>query len=224
MLSYLIPIILSVISIIIYSTATPAAVDNTQPLKIGFITVGPVTDWGYNYAHDQGRKFIEKSMAGQVQTAIVEKIPENADVERVMEKMVASGTKLIFATSYGYLESILRVAARHPDVIFESCGRDIPDGIKNVGSYFAKQYEPVYVAGVVAGRMTKTNKLGFIAAHPIPQTLQNINAFTLGARSVNPKVSTRVVWTNSWSDPAVEVEATKGLIESGCRCSFNASR
>ncbi len=215
MLSYLIPVILSLLSVLLYTTATPAAVNNTKPLKVGFITVGPVTDWGYNYAHDQGRKFMEKSMPGQIETTIVEKIPENSDVERVMEKMIANGTKLIFATSYGYLEPTMRVAARHPDVIFESTGRNIPDGIKNIGSYFAKQYQPMYVCGIVAGRMTRANSLGFVAAHPVPQVLQNINAFTLGARSINPAVRVHVIWINSWSDPPTEAEAAKGLIESG---------
>ena len=214
MAPYLISILFSV-SIILFSTSALASANKTTPLKIGFITVGPANDWGYNYAHDQGRKFIEKSMPGQVDTTIVEKIPENAEVERVIEKMIANGTKLVFATSYGYLEPALRAAQRHPDVIFESTGRFIPPNIKNVGSYFAKQYQPMYISGVVAGRMTKTNNLGFIAAHPIPQTLQNINAFTLGARSVNEKVKVHIIWTNSWSDPPTEAEAAKGLIESG---------
>lgn len=200
---------------IAYQSISLANVSDRTPLKVGFITVGPATDWGYNYAHDQGRKFMETAEPKQIETSIVEKIPENAEVERVMEKMIANGTRLIFSTSYGYFEPTLRVAKRHPDVIFESAGRTVPDGVKNVGSYFAKQYEPMYIAGVVAGRMTKRNELGFIAAHPVPQVLQNVNAFTLGVRSVNPKAKVHVIWTNSWSDPATEAEAAKGLIESG---------
>lgn len=192
-----------------------ASVSDKAPLKVGFITVGPVTDWGYNYAHDQGRKFMETKEPKQIETSIVEKIPESAEVERVMEKMIANGTRLIFPTSYGYFEPTLRVAKRHPKVIFESAGRTVPDGVKNVGTYFAKQYEPMYIAGVVAGRMTKKNEMGFIAAHPVPQVLQNVNAFTLGVRSVNPKAKVHVIWTNNWSDPATEAEAAKGLIESG---------
>ncbi len=187
----------------------------SAPLSVGFITVGPVSDWGYNYAHDQGRRFLEKTLGKQVVTTIVEKIPETAEVERVMEKMIARGTRLIFSTSYGYFEPALRVAARHPNVIIEQCGRVVPPAVKNVATYFGKQYEPMYVAGVVAGRMTKKNKLGFVAAHPVPQVLQNINAFTLGARSVNPKARVTVVWTNNWSDPATEAEAAKGLIGAG---------
>lgn len=182
-------------------------------LKVGFITVGPVSDWGYNYAHNQGRIFLEGVMSKDVQTSIVENIPESAEVERVMEKMIASGTKLIFPTSYGYLDPALRVAERHPEVIFMHCG-----GYKmsnNLGTYFAYIHQPMFLAGVVAGRMTKSNKMGFVAAHPIPQVLWNINAFTLGARSVNPNVSVNVVWTNSWYDPATEAEAAKGLIDLG---------
>jgi basic membrane protein A len=182
-------------------------------MKVGFITVGPVSDWGYNYAHNQGRIFLEGVMSKDIQTSIVENIPESAEVERVMEKMIASGTKLIFPTSYGYLDPALRVAERHPEVVFMHCG-----GYKmsnNLGTYFAYIHQPMFLAGVVAGRMTKTNKMGFVAAHPIPQVLWNINAFTLGARSVNPSASVNVVWTNSWYDPATEAEAANGLIDLG---------
>lgn len=188
---------------------------DSAPLKVGFITVGPINDWGYNYAHNQGRLFLDKAQAGKVQTTIAENVPESAEVERVMEKMIAQGTRLIFSTSYGYYEPALRVAKRHKDVVFEQCGRDDTLNTKNLATYFAKQYEPMYVSGIVAGRMTKKNNIGFIAAHPVPQVLQNINAFTLGARSVNPKVKVRVVWTNKWSDAPTEAEATKGLIETG---------
>ncbi|MBY0357059.1 MAG: BMP family ABC transporter substrate-binding protein [Candidatus Obscuribacterales bacterium] len=186
-----------------------------EPLKVGFITVGPINDWGYNYAHNQGRLYLDKTMAGKVQTTIAENIPESAEVERVMEKMIAQGNKVIFSTSYGYYEPELRVAKRHRDVTFLQCGRDDLQNTPNLATYFAKQYEPMYVSGVVAGRMTKKNSLGFIAAHPVPQVLQNINAFALGARSVNPKVKVKVVWTNKWSDATIEAEAAKGLIESG---------
>jgi basic membrane protein A and related proteins len=208
-------LVLFALAVIIEPANVLASASDKAPLKVGFITVGPVTDWGYNYAHDQGRKYMETATPKQVETSIVEKIPESAEVERVMEKMIANGTRLIFPTSYGYLEPTLRVASRHPDVIFESAGRTVSPGVKNVGTYFAKQYEPMYVAGVVAGRMTKKNELGFVAAHPVPQVLQNINAFTLGVRSVNPKAKVHVIWTNSWSDAPTEAEASKGLIESG---------
>jgi basic membrane protein A and related proteins len=183
-----------------------------KPLKIGMVTVGPVSDYGYNYAHDQGRLQMQKNLP-DAKTTVVEKIPENAEVERVIEKLIAQGNNLIFSTSYGYLEPAQRVAKRHPKTIIMQTWRPAPEA--NMGMYAAYQYEPLYAVGIVAGRMTKKNSIGFVCAHPVPLLLQNINAFTLGARSVNPKAKVHVVWTNSWSDPPVEAEATKSLIESG---------
>lgn len=183
-----------------------------KPLKVAFVMVGPQTDYGYNYAHNLGRLYLQ-SHVPNVQTTVVENVPENAEVERVMEKLIAQGNKLIFSTSYGYLEPAERVAKRHPDVTFMQTWR--PSQLKNVGCYAANQFEPLFAVGVVAGKMTRKNNIGFVCAHPVPILLQNINAFTLGARSVNPKVKVHVVWTNSWSDPPTEAEAAKGLIESG---------
>jgi basic membrane protein A len=208
--------ILSLLPFAWNNLANAAASDG--PLKVGFIMVGPVADWGWNYEHDQGRIYMESKLPGQVKTTIAENIPESAEVERVMEKMIAQGNKLIFATSYGYLDPALRVAARHPDVIIMHCGRPNPNHMKNVGSYglnFANHYKPMYVAGMVAGRITKKNEIGYVAAHPVPPLLLALNAFTLGAHSVNPKVKVHVVWTNSWSDPATEAEAAKGLVDRG---------
>lgn len=192
-----------------------SATQPDKPLKIGFITVGPKSDWGYNFAHDQGRLYMQAHMQGKVVTEIAENIPESAEVERVMEKMIAGGDRLIFPTSYGYYDPVLRVAARHPEVLFEQCGRLDLHGTKNLATYFAKIYEPVYLSGLVAGRLTKKNNIGIVAAHPIPQVLLNINAFTLGARSVNNKVKVHVIWTNKWSDAPTEAEAAKSLIDAG---------
>ena len=158
---------------------------------------------------------MESSLPGQVQTNIVENIPESAEAERVLEKMISQGTRLVFSTSYGHFEPMLRVASRHPEIMFEQCGRNAPESSKNIATYFSKPYQPMYIAGVVAGRLTKKNSLGFIAAHPIPQVMQNVNAFTLGVHSVNAKAKVHVIWTNVWSDPAIEAEATKGLIDTG---------
>lgn len=187
------------------------------PLKVGFVYSGSAGDYGWNNAHDAGRKYLEQSMKGAVITAYAERVPESSECERVMEKMVAQGNKLIFATSYGFLEPMLRVAKRHPDVRFMHCGRLVPKGVANVGSYFSSDYyEILYAAGVVAGKMTKANKLGYVGGYPIPALMWCMNAFTLGARSVNPKVTVHVIWTNSWEDPSLEAEATRGLIERGC--------
>ncbi len=185
-----------------------------QQLKVGFLCVGPISDNGFNQAHEQGRQYLEKHSGGKVKTTLAEKVPESAVAERVMEKMIAQGNKLIFTTSYGFMEPVERVAKRHSDVVFMQINRF--GNTKNIGTYFSHQYQPMYLAGMVAGKLTKKNKLGFIAAHPVPPLVQAINAFTLGARATNPKVTTRVVFINNWSDAPLESEAVKSLHEAGC--------
>ncbi len=185
---------------------------NTK-LKVGFITVGPVNDAGYNASHKASQVYAAKVLADRIETTLIENIPEGADVERVMEHLISQGYSMLFPTSFGYLDPTLRVAKKHPEITFMHCG-----GFKNapnVGTYFAYLDEPFYLSGMVAGKMTKSNKLGFVAAHPIPNILREINAFTLGAQSLNPEVSVHVVWTNSWSDPAKEAEAANSLVDSG---------
>ena len=192
-----------------------------KALKVGFVLSGPAADLGWNYTHDQGRKFLEKAFNGKVQTVLAEKVPESAEVERVMEKMIAQGARVIFATSYGYLEPAVRVASRHPDVIIMQCQRECPPSTKNVGAYFVNPNDPLYVSGVVAGRVTKTNKIGCVAPHPVAVVLTTFNAFVLGVHSVNPKAKIQIVWTGSWYDPPIEAEATKGLIDSGADIVFS---
>jgi basic membrane protein A len=203
---------LAAVAIALGAIVSLGAKDASAADKIGFIYVGPKTDFGYNYAMDQGRLALEKSMPG-TKTVFFENIPENAEVERVMERLVSQGFKVIFPTSYGYLDPALNVAKKYPKVTFMHAG-----GFKlapNLGTFFADIDEVEYLSGMAAGASTKTGKLGFIAAHPIPQTLRNINAFTLGAQSMNPKVTTTIVWTGSWSDPAKEAEAANTLIDGG---------
>lgn len=181
-----------------------------EQLKVGFIYVGPVGDAGWTFAHDNGRKHIEAKFGDRIKTTFVEKVPEGADAERVIRDLVAQGHKLIFATSFGFGDAMEKVAKDHPDVKFEHA-----TGYKtseNLRVYEAKFYEDAYMAGVVAGTVTKTNTIGFVASFPIPEVLRNINAFTLGARSVNPKVTTKVVWVNTWFDPPKESEAAQALI------------
>jgi basic membrane protein A len=193
----------------------------SEPFKVGFVLSGPAADLGWNYTHDMGRKFLEKAFNGKVQTILAEKVPESAEVERVMEKMIAKGAKVLFATSYGYLEPAVRVAARHPDVIVMQCQRSCPPCAKNVGAYFVNPNDPLYVAGVVAGRLTKTGKIGCVAPHPVAVVLTTFNAFVLGVHSVNRKAKVQIVWTGSWFDPPIEAEATKGLIDSGADVVFS---
>jgi basic membrane lipoprotein Med (substrate-binding protein (PBP1-ABC) superfamily) len=189
------------------------AASDGQPLKVGFVIVGPVSDWSWSYAHDQGRLYAESKLSGKVTTTVAENVPESSEAERVMEKMIAQGCKLIFATSFGYLEPLLHVAERHPDVKFMQIHRFASRS--NLGTYFFFVYQPMYAAGIVAGRITKVNKIGYVTCRPVPEVLQNLNAFALGAQSVNPKVKIKVVWTNTWADAPIEAEAAKGLIETG---------
>ena len=181
-----------------------------EQLKVGFIYVGPVGDAGWTFAHDNGRKHIESKFGDKIKTTFVEKVPEGADAERVIRDLVSQGNKLIFATSFGFGDAMEKVAKDHPDVKFEHA-----TGYKtsaNLRVYEAKFYEDAYLAGVVAGSMTKTNTIGFVGSFPIPEVLRNINAFTLGAQSVNPKIKTKVVWVNTWFDPPKESEAAQALI------------
>jgi basic membrane protein A len=185
-------------------------------LVIGFIYVGPRDDYGYNQAHALGAAAV-KAMEG-VTVVEEEKVPETVDVEKTMESMInLDGATLIFPTSFGYFDPhILKVAPDYPDVRFEHCGGLWSEGNPtNVGSYFGYIDECEYLSGIVAGHATKTGKLGFVAAKPIPQVLRNINAFTLGARLANPNVTTQVIFTGDWSMPVKEAEATNSMIDQG---------
>ena len=191
----------------------PAAAAKAEPLKIAFAYVGPVGDGGWTFAHDNGRKAVEKEFGDKVVTSFVEKVPESADAERVIRDMAGQGNKLIFGTTFGYMEPMLKVAADMKDVKFEhATGYKTAD---NMRTYDSRTYEGAYMAGVVAGKMTKSNTLGVVASIPIPEVIRNINSFTLGAQSVNPKIKTKVVWVNDWFNPPKETEAATALINGG---------
>lgn len=198
------------------TAAAPAAAPApapAEPLKIAFAYVGPVGDGGWTFAHDNGRKAIEKEFGSKIVTSFVEKVPESADAERVIRDMVGQGNKLIFGTTFGYMEPMLKVAADHKDVKFEhATGYKTAD---NMRTYDSRTYEGAYMAGVIAGAMTKTNTLGVVGSIPIPEVVRNINSFTLGAQSVNPKVKTKVVWVGDWFNPPKETEAATALINGG---------
>lgn len=192
-----------------FAGIAPAAHAQT---KIGFIYVGPEADYGYNMSMDIGRKFVEKNVKG-VTTSVFEGVPETAEVERVMERLVSSGHSIIFATSYGYLDHAIRIGQRYPKVTFLHAG-----GMKtsaNVGTYWADSDDGMYLAGIVAGSVSKSGKLGFVGAFQIPQLLRSINAFTMGAQSVNPKATTTVVWTGGWWEPQKETEAVNAFADQG---------
>ena len=193
--------------------AAPAAAAKADPLKVAFVYVGPVGDAGWTFAHDAGRKAVEADFGDKIQTSFVEKVPEGVDAERVFRDLASQGNKVIFGTSFGYMEPMLKVAKEFPDVKFEHA-----TGYKtapNMAVYETKTFEGAYLAGVIAGKMTKTNKLGVVASFPIPEVIRNINAFTRGAQSVNPKISTRAVWVSSWFDPTKERDAAMTMIGQG---------
>jgi len=193
--------------------AAAASAPKAEPFKAAWVYVGPVGDAGWTFAHDLGRKAVEAEFGDKVQTTFVEKVPEGADAERVIRDLAQQGNKIIFATSFGYMEPMLKVAKDFPDVKFEhATGYKTAD---NMNVYDARFYQDTYLAGVIAGKMTKTNTLGFVGSFPIPEVLRNINAFTLGAQSVNPKIKTKVVWVNTWFDPPKESEAAQTLINGG---------
>ncbi|MGE4378037.1 MAG: BMP family ABC transporter substrate-binding protein [Burkholderiaceae bacterium] len=200
------------------ASAAQAPAPKPEPLKIAFAYVGPVGDGGWSYAHDLGRKAVEKEFGDKVQTSYVESVPEGADAERVFRDMVGQGNKLVFGTSFGYMESMAKVAPDHPEVKFEhATGYKTAD---NLRTYDSRTYEGAYLAGIIAGGMTKSNTLGVVGSVPIPEVVRNINSFTLGAQSVNPKIKTKVVWVNEWFNPPKETEAATSLINGGADVLF----
>jgi simple sugar transport system substrate-binding protein len=197
------------------AAAAPAP---AAPLNIAFAYVGPVGDGGWTFAHDNARKALEKEFGDKIKTTFVESVPEGADAERVFRDMVGQGNKLIFGTTFGYMEPMLKVAADSKDVKFEhATGYKTSD---NMRTYDSRTYEGAYMAGVIAGAMTKSNTLGVVGSVPIPEVLRNINSFTLGAQSVNPKITTKVVWVNEWFSPPKETEAATALINGGADVLF----
>ena len=193
------------------ASALSAGAYAADPLKAAFVYIGPTGDHGWTYSHDQGRKALEAD--AKIQTTFVENVPETADAERVFRDLAQKGYKVIFGTSFGYMNQMQKVARAFPNTVFMHA-----TGYKtaaNLGIYDARTYEGAYLLGVVAGKMSKSGKLGVVGSIPIPEVIRNINAFTLGARSVNPAASTRVVWVNSWFDPGKEREAALSLLSQG---------
>lgn len=183
------------------------------PVKVGFIFVGPIGDGGWTYEHNQGRLAVEEHFGDQVETVYQESVPEGADAERALTQMALQGADLIFTTSFGYMDPTINVAAKFPDVKFEhATGYKTAD---NVAIYSARFYEGRAIQGHIAGKMTKTNKVGYIASFPIPEVIRGINSAFIHARKANPDVEFSVVWAYTWFDPAKEADAAKALIEQG---------
>ncbi len=181
-------------------------------IKVAFLYIGPHNDGGWSQAHDEGRIYLQKHLP-YVETAYSENVPEGAPCEKIIRDYIHKGYSVIFGTSFGFMDSMYNVAKDYPKVIFEHCsGYKIR---KNMGTYFGRMYQADYLAGLVAGMMTKSNYIGFVAPFPIPEVVREIDSFTIGAREVNPKVKVHVIWTNSWFDPVKERSAAETFIANG---------
>jgi len=191
------------------------AEEPAEKLKVAFIYIGQAGDLGWTYEHDRGRKMLEEELGDQIETIVVPDVPdwEPATSEKAIRDVVQQGAKVVFATSFGYMDPMATVAPDYPDVYFEHCsGYKTAD---NLATYFGRIYQPRYLSGLVAGEMTEDNFIGYVAAHPIPEVIRGINAFTLGVRKANPDATVHVVWTNTWYDPVKEREAAEALLDEG---------
>ncbi|MDF2840790.1 MAG: med [Clostridia bacterium] len=192
----------------------PAEAPKAEVLKVGFIYVGSANDGGYSQAHDEGRKYLQEQLGDKVETIYKESVPESSECEKVINDMIDQGATVIFATSFGHMDFVEKASKAHPDVKFYHCS-----GYKsgpNFNNYFGAMEQARYLAGIVAGMKTETNKLGYVAAFEIPEVVRGINAYTLGAQSVNKDITVKVNWTHTWYDPAKEKEAAKALLDAGC--------
>ena len=191
------------------STGATAA----DKLKVGFIYLGPVGDLGWTYQHDLARQAMVKELGDKVETTYLENVPEGPDAERAIEQLVRAGNKLIFTTSFGYMDPTLKVAKKYPDVHFEHCG-----GYKradNMGNYASRWYQGRFIQGQIAAKMSKAGVLGYIGSFPIPEVISGINATMIGAQTVNPNIKVKIIWANSWFDPGKEADAAKALLDQG---------
>jgi basic membrane protein A and related proteins len=206
-------IAITVGAILALAATTFGGVYAADKLKIGFVYVGPIGDLGYTYQHEVGRQALQKAMDDKVETTYLENVPEGADAERAIEQLARAGNKLIFTTSFGFMDATLKVAAKYPNLFFEHATGF--KRAKNVATYAARFYEGRYIQGQIAAKMTKSNIIGYIVSFPIPEVISGINATMLGAQSVNPNVKFKIIWVNSWFDPGKEADAAKTLIDQG---------
>ena len=195
------------------AVAVVSTVASAEPTKVGFIYVGPIGDHGWSYRHDVGRLAVEKAFGDKVKTTYVESVNEGPDAERVIQQLAGSGHDLVFTTSFGFMNPTVKVAKRFPGVMFEHATGY--KRTKNVSTYMARFYEGRYICGVIAGKMSKSNIIGYVGSFPIPEVVRGINSFFLGARSVNPDIKVKIVWVSTWYDPGKEGDAAKTLIDQG---------
>jgi basic membrane protein A len=191
----------------------PEGGEAKDQVKVAFIYIGQPGDLGWTFEHDQGRKAMEEALGDKAEVVTVPDVPEGPEAEKAIRDVVQQGADVVFATSFGYMDPMLAVAGENPDVTFEHCS-----GFKtadNMATYFGRMYQPRYLSGLVAGSMTETNLIGYVAAFPIPEVIRGINGFTMGVREANPDAEVRVVWTNTWYDPVKEREAAEALLDEG---------
>jgi basic membrane protein A and related proteins len=182
-------------------------------LKVGFIYLGPVGDLGWTYQHELARQALVKEFGDKIETTYLENVPEGPDAERAIEQLVRAGNKLIFTTSFGYMDPTLKVAKKYPEVHFEHCGGYKQDA--NMGNYASRWYQGRYIQGQIAAKMSKSGVLGYIGSFPIPEVVSGINATMLGAQSINPNIKVKIIWANSWFDPGKEADSAKALLDQG---------
>ena len=199
--------IIALAAISFHATAAP------EKLKVGFIGVGPIGDLGYTYQHELGRQAMQEALGDKVEFGFIENVPEGADAERAIEQLARTGHKLIFTTSFGFMDPTIKVAAKYPNVFFEHATGF--KRAKNVSTYAARFYEGRYIQGQIAAKMSKSGTIGYIVSFPIPEVISGINSTMLGAQSVNPNIKVKIIWVNSWFDPPKEADAAKALIDQG---------
>jgi simple sugar transport system substrate-binding protein len=206
-------ILIAATAVLLSAGASLCGASAADKLKVGFIFLGPVGDFGWTYQHEQGRQAVVKEFGDKVETTFLENVSEGPDSERSIEQLVRAGNKLIFTTSFGYMEPTLKVAKKYPNVHFEHATGFKRD--KNMAIYNGRFYEGRYIQGVIAGKMSKAGVLGYIGSFPIPEVIMGINATILGAQTVNPNIKVKIIWANTWFDPGKEADAAKALLDQG---------
>jgi len=206
-------ILIAAAAVMVTAGASLVGASAADKLKVGFIYLGPVGDFGWTYQHEVGRQALVKEFGDKIETTYLENVSEGPDAERSIEQLVRAGNKLIFTTSFGYMDPTLKVAKKYPNVHFEHATGFKRD--KNMAIYNGRFYEGRYIQGVIAGKMSKAGVLGYIASFPIPEVIMGINATMLGAQTVNPNIKVKIIWANTWFDPGKEADAAKALLDQG---------
>src|SRR3954451_2731466 len=201
------------VSALLFAGGIGGSASAADKLKVGFIYVGPVGDLGWTYQHDQARQAVVKEFGDKIETTYLENVSEGPDAERSIEQLVRAGNKLIFTTSFGFMDPTLKVAKKYPNVHFEHATGFKKD--KNMSIYNGRFYEGRYIQGIIAGKMSKAGVLGYIGSFPIPEVIMGINATILAAQTINPNIKVKIIWANTWFDPGKEADAAKALIDQG---------